>query len=559
MSSSYSSSDKPLSNNQINESDLESESESKLQILNSQQNEQDIESSQQQQQLSPLPKNLELTTVIPPPAHLNIAPRNPQNHPVAVLRRVRAQHGRPAFIAGPMVRYSKLPFREVVRLHDTDIVYTPMILAREFVRHPFARDTDFTTNEKDAPLVAQFGANNVQDLLRAVSLIRPYVDGIGLNCGCPIKDQVREGIGAALMTKPELVAQMVNAVKREAGPGFCVEVKMRVHRDLSETVRFAQSAEAAGADYLSVHGRRKAQRSSEPVDLDAIKLVKNSVKIPVVANGDAFSMEDALRIAEYTGCDGVMAARGILANPGMFDIASYKRRQAWLKKYKPEQIPCENKNNDHNNNDTPDTNNTSNNNDNKKESIKPRKQQLRRRRLSFSGYDEEGSSTVAVAGSLDDVPLLEVDGEPVTESDLFGYTSWQCIEQFWDLVTSYGLPYRVAQHHFSEMVDMGISKRMKKSMNDARNLAELLTWFDERFDLRRPMDEGFAQHREYPWKREFVLKERKEAREQIRLLEEQLKLEQQQKQKDQDQDQKQEQQQEQQQELGQKMKQLSVN
>lgn len=93
-----------------------------------------------------------------------------------------------------MVRYSKLPFREICRQHDTDIVYTPMILAREFVRHPFARASDFTTNSLDAPVVAQFGVNNPLDLVRAVDMIRPYIDGICINCGCPIKDQVREGI-----------------------------------------------------------------------------------------------------------------------------------------------------------------------------------------------------------------------------------------------------------------------------------------------------------------------------------------------------------------------------
>lgn len=340
-------------------------------------------------------------------AKAHLPPRDPNNHPLKVINRINATENRPAYIAGPMVRYSKLPFRELVRHFAVDIVYTPMILAREFVRNQTARDSDFTTNEKDTPTIAQFGANNALDLVRAVELIKPYVDGIGLNCGCPIKEQVREGIGAALMESPEKVAEMVRAVKSAFGADFCVEVKIRIHKDLNDTVRYAQMVEAAGADYLTVHGRTKTQRSREAADFDAIRLVKQSVKIPVVANGDAFSLDDAHRIAEYTGCNGVMAVRGILSNPAL-----------------------------------------------------------------FAGYKS---------------------------------TPWHAIEIFWDLVTAYGLPYRLTQHHLSEMLEGNVSKADKRDMNEQKNLAELIEWFDARFELRRFNEPGFGEDRsEYPWRKSAV-------------------------------------------------------
>ncbi|VVT46318.1 uncharacterized protein SAPINGB_P001154 [Magnusiomyces paraingens] len=447
------------------------------------------------------PQNLTLTEVILPPEHLKIASRNPENHPVSVIQRIAAQpyldpastttsRRRPAFICGPMVRYSKLPFREIVRHHNADIVYTPMILAREFVRHPFARDSDFSTNAADAPVIAQFGANNPKDLVRAVQLIRPYVDGIGLNCGCPIKDQVREGIGAALMTKPDLVAEMVAAVKAEFGPGFCVEVKIRIHKDLKDTVAMACKAEAAGADFITVHGRQKTTRSSQPADFEAIKLVKQSVSVPVVANGDAFSVEDALYIADVTGCDGVMAVRGILANPAMFDLASYKRRTLWYQQ--------------------------------------PQNKDLRKpaRRLSQSNItkfpfgrhtnDPQGSQTqlsqkqLVLNAVIPTESQLLVDGLPVLSTDLKNVTPWATVERFWDLVTAYGLPFRVAQHHFSEMLEGSVTKRQKKIMNDTHNMAELLAWFDSRLDLRRPKEPGFGEHREFPWREEFLERESQE-------------------------------------------------
>uniref|UniRef100_A0A060T2F9 tRNA-dihydrouridine synthase n=1 Tax=Blastobotrys adeninivorans TaxID=409370 RepID=A0A060T2F9_BLAAD len=327
--------------------------------------------------------------------------RRKEDHPVRVIERCKKE-GRVAHVSGPMVRYSKLPFRELVRQFNTDIVYTPMILAREFVRNQVARDSDFTTNKEDRPLVIQFGANNVVDISRAARMVQPYVDGIGLNCGCPIKEQVREGIGAALMTQPQLVADMVRAVKETCGKEFCVEVKIRIHKDLDETVRFAKMVEEAGADMLTVHGRLKAQRSSTPPNLEAIKLIKDTVSIPVVANGDAFGTESVENIVKKTGVDGVMAARGILSNPAMF------------------------------------------------------------------------------AG--------------------FNSTPWKAIELFWDYATGYGLPFRLIQHHFSEMLDGVLSKKEKKDMNECNSLVDLIEWFDTRFELRRRGEPGFGEDREYPWR-----------------------------------------------------------
>lgn len=252
----------------------------------------------------------------------HLTARNPENNPLRILQRCKAE-GRPAHIAGPMVRYSKLPFRALVRHYSCDIVYSPMILAREFVRNSVARLSDFTTNNFDTPLIVQVGTNNVTDLLRFVEMIHPYVDGIGINCGCPIKEQTREGIGAALMSEPDLVATMVKAVKDRFGDKVTLETKIRIHPDLDDTVAFVKKVEAAGVDFITVHGRTRTTRSSYPVNLEAIKLIKHSVSVPVVANGDCFSLEDCNMIAKTTGCDGVMAVRGILANPAIF--AGYKK------------------------------------------------------------------------------------------------------------------------------------------------------------------------------------------------------------------------------------------
>lgn len=85
-----------------------------------------------------------------------------------------------------------------------------------------------------------------------------------------------------------------------------------------ETIKWVKEVESVGIDYITVHGRRRTQRSTEPVNVEAIKLIKSSATVPVVLNGDIFSMGDVERMVEATGVDGVMAARGLMLNPALF-------------------------------------------------------------------------------------------------------------------------------------------------------------------------------------------------------------------------------------------------
>ena len=265
-------------------------------------------------------------------------PKPNRNDPLTILKTRKQTHGRPATIAGPMVRYSKLPFRLTCKHYNTDIVYTPMILAREYVRNPMARISDFSTNtiegeneakneDEDSPLVFQVGVNNVTDLLRVCEMVCPYVDAVSINCGCPIKEQVREGIGSALIFNEELLVEMVSKVKAKYGDKLRLETKIRIHERKTpyRTLELCKRLCKAGVDWITVHGRLRTMRSSDAVDLDAIKFLVDGLKadeacrdVPIVANGDCFTLQDMERIAEYTGADGIMSARGLLDNPALF-------------------------------------------------------------------------------------------------------------------------------------------------------------------------------------------------------------------------------------------------
>jgi tRNA-dihydrouridine synthase 4 len=232
----------------------------------------------------------------------------------------------PTKIVAPMVRYSKLPFRILCRRWGADIATTPMIIAESFNRSEKARDSDFCTTfeeiktqtEADTPLVVQFGTNNPLELALAAQKVSPYVDGIDLNCGCPQRWAVQEGIGAALSAKPETVSALVSAAVRGDGVTVPVSIKIRLHRDMRRTMDLVKAAEMAGVSWIGIHGRTVEQRTRVPVSLENMKIVREAVSVPTIANGDVFMPADISRFVKETGVNGVMSARGILANPAMF-------------------------------------------------------------------------------------------------------------------------------------------------------------------------------------------------------------------------------------------------
>ncbi|XP_069765278.1 tRNA-dihydrouridine(20a/20b) synthase [NAD(P)+]-like isoform X3 [Narcine bancroftii] len=208
-------------------------------------------------------------------------------------------------ICAPMVRYSKLAFRSLVRRYDCDLCFTPMIIASAFLKSGKARDSEFTTNFGDRPLVVQFAANCSHDLADAACLVSPFADGVDLNCGCPQRWAMAEGYGACLINKPELVQDMVRCVRNQVEcPGFSVSIKIRLHKDLRRTVDLCQKVEAAGISWLTVHGRETEERH-QPVHYDAIKIIKENLTIPVVANGDVRSNKDVDHVRQLTGIDGI--------------------------------------------------------------------------------------------------------------------------------------------------------------------------------------------------------------------------------------------------------------
>ncbi len=142
--------------------------------------------------------------------------------------------------------------------------------------------------------------------------------GVDLNFGCPAKVVNRHGGGAALLEDPELLTRIMGAVRRAVPTHMPVSAKMRLglHDDL-RAEECALALEAGGAQELVVHARTKADAYRPPAYWERIADIRAVVKIPVIANGEIWSVADALRCRELSGCDALMLGRGMVTDPGL--------------------------------------------------------------------------------------------------------------------------------------------------------------------------------------------------------------------------------------------------
>ena len=143
-------------------------------------------------------------------------------------------------------------------------------------------------------------------------------EGIDLNFGCPAKIVNRHRGGAVLLDEPELVHTIVCAVRRAVPAHIPVSAKMRLgHRDDSRMVECAQAIASAGASELVVHARTKLHGYKPPAYWDRVALIRAAVGLPVVANGEVWTVADARRCLAESGCDALMLGRGLVSDPGL--------------------------------------------------------------------------------------------------------------------------------------------------------------------------------------------------------------------------------------------------
>jgi tRNA-dihydrouridine synthase B len=219
----------------------------------------------------------------------------------------------------PMAGVTDLPFRLLCKEQGCGLVYTEMVSAKGLYYEDKKTETLLQIDEREKPVAVQiFGSDPdimAQIANEAASTGASIVD---INMGCPTPKIVKNGEGSALMLNPNLVGRIVKAVSQAVHLPVTVKVRKGWDEGSINADEIAMIAEENGAKAVTVHGRTREQFYSGKADWDIIKQVKQSVKIPVIGNGDIVTPEDAKRMLEYTGCDGIMIGRGAQGNPWIF-------------------------------------------------------------------------------------------------------------------------------------------------------------------------------------------------------------------------------------------------
>ena len=219
----------------------------------------------------------------------------------------------------PMAGISDWPFRKICYSLGADFTVTEMISA-----DPKFRDTSNNALRLDlkgrlGPKIVQVAGSEPRLLADAALMgVDHGAEVIDINMGCPAKKVCKQLAGSALMKDELLVGRLLEAVT--AAVGVPVTVKMRTgwDRQNKNAPSIAKMAEEIGISAVTIHGRTRACRFKGSVEYDTIKAVKQTVGIPVIANGDIVTPQQAISVLEYTQCDGLMIGRGAQGNPWLF-------------------------------------------------------------------------------------------------------------------------------------------------------------------------------------------------------------------------------------------------
>lgn len=236
-------------------------------------------------------------------------------------------------VLAPMAGITNTAFRRLCREHGAGLYVAEMVTSRALVERGEETFRLLSHHESETPRSVQLYGVDPATVERAVRIIvdEDRADHIDLNFGCPVPKVTRRGGGSALPWKHELFRAIVERAVRAAGD-VPLTVKMRkgIDDDHLTYLEAGRAAEAAGVAAIALHGRTAAQHYSGTADWDAIARLKEAVTtVPVLGNGDIWQAEDALRMMDATGCDGVVVGRGCLGRPWLFGdlVAAFEGRQ----------------------------------------------------------------------------------------------------------------------------------------------------------------------------------------------------------------------------------------
>lgn len=221
-------------------------------------------------------------------------------------------------IQAPLAGYTDFKYRENCLKYGSGLCFTEMVSAKGLYYGSEKTEELLRLGNTETVKATQIFGNKPEIMREVIEseVLAPF-DIIDINMGCPVPKIYKNGEGSALIENLELVGKIVSACSK-TNKIITVKTRIGIHDGDKQVLEFCKVVEGNGAQMLTVHGRVKDAYYSGAVDFDTIKKVKQSVKIPVIANGGVFDKKSCDELYEKTGADGVMIARGSIGRPWIF-------------------------------------------------------------------------------------------------------------------------------------------------------------------------------------------------------------------------------------------------
>ncbi|HBG4090106.1 TPA: tRNA dihydrouridine synthase DusB [Clostridioides difficile] len=219
----------------------------------------------------------------------------------------------------PMAGVTDLPFRLICKEQGCGLLYTEMINGKALCYDDENTKKMLKIEEEEHPVAVQIFGSEPEFMGRAAEIMNDYSNEIlDINMGCPAPKVVKNGDGSALMKNPKLAEEVLRAVVKNSKKPVTLKIRKGWDDNSVNAVEIAKIAEDCGISALAIHGRTREQFYTGKADWDIIAEIKKNLSIPVIGNGDVFTIEDSINMLDKTGCDAIMIGRGAQGNPWIF-------------------------------------------------------------------------------------------------------------------------------------------------------------------------------------------------------------------------------------------------